>query len=85
MYQLMLILYINHTFLVLEAGYDTLGTIVNPEPDYVYLYVIVICLMYPTLYEIRQLKKSGPWLYLADLSNWLDILHVYGGYANIFC
>jgi len=41
--------------------------------------------MYPTVYEYKQLHKSGLKDYWTDTNNWVDITHVYGGYINVIC
>lgn len=61
-YVLVLIGYINHTFLVLEAKENPLhpGDLayrINPEPDMLYLRIIAICLVYPIIYDGTQMFK----------------------------
>ena len=47
LYCVILIIYIDHTFLKLEAGFNALGEPVNPESDAVFLSIIISALIYP--------------------------------------
>jgi len=51
LYVVILIIYIDHTFLKLEAGFNALGERVNPESDAVFLSIIIAALIYPAVYE----------------------------------
>jgi len=44
---------------------------------------MAVCLLYNVRYEGSQLMKVGP-DYLADLGNWVDVLFIFFGYANIY-
>jgi len=49
------------------------------------VYQILMCLgiIYPFWYDTMQLYRSGFREYFTDVSNYLDILYIYGGIANV--
>lgn len=53
-----------------------------PEPSVLYLIMIACCLVYPLTYDGTQMAKQGS-EYLHDPWNYVDILHIGLGYANI--
>lgn len=44
---------------------------------------IALCLLYPLLYDGKQFVRQGPRSYLRSIWNYVDLLHILGGYANI--
>lgn len=38
---------------------------------------------YPTLYQLVKMYRHGPWRYLRELRNWLDIFFIYLSITNI--
>lgn len=98
-YVMVLIYYINFTFLVQKATYKNLDTGVisdtkqgcegdceriSPITDLTYLYIIFCCLLYPLIYDGTQALKQGS-QYLADPWNYMDMMHITLGYYNIYC
>lgn len=55
----------------------------NPEPRAIWLYIIQACLIYPLFYDGTQACKQGS-AYLNDVWNYLDLLHIFAGYYNIY-
>ena len=83
-YIISLILYINHTFLESEAKPDAGGSRVYPDCSVTYMYILFVCLMYPVAYDGTQMfKQRGA--YFTDPWNYIDMLHISMGYANIMC
>merc|ERR1712238_260360 len=95
-YVVVLILYINKTFLSMEAvNADQIipinksihvdGEIDNrifPKCDHRYMWAIAICLLYPIYYDGLQLVKQGT-TYFKYGQNYIDIMHILIGYINI--
>lgn len=44
---------------------------------------LAICLVYPAIYDLTQLKKQGFREYFSEKWNWADQAHILGGLANI--
>ena len=83
-YILELLQYLNITFLwdwdpVLNADRDD---IIDVRPHTMYLWVICVLLLYPLGYDGNQLYKQGR-LYWNDPWNYVDILNIGLGYANV--
>lgn len=76
-YIFMLTLYIRDTYLGKYA--DDI-----PIPSTFYLFIIGLLLIYPAAYDGTQLIKEGPNNYFRGLWNWIDMFHIFGGYANIY-
>jgi hypothetical protein len=74
-YILTLTMYIRATYL---------GETVDLVPSKGYLYTIALCLLYPLVYDGTQFLKQGPKTYLRSFWNYNDILHILGGYFNIY-
>ena len=49
----------------------------------VYQYMLVVGIIYPFWYDSLQLYRSGFVAYFTDLSNYLDLLYIYGGITNV--
>lgn len=47
-------------------------------------WMLLICLIYPMVYDMLQLKKQGFGEYFADKWNYLDQGHIWIGIANVF-
>ena len=45
--------------------------------------LLVIAIIYPFWYENTQMLRMGVFVYLSDWFNYLDLLYIYGGIANI--
>ena len=76
----MLVCYINDTFLVREAKYNAAHERISPEASEIYLYIIFVCLIYPVAYDGTQMAKQKV-DYLNDPWNYIDILHIFMGFA----
>jgi hypothetical protein len=63
------------------------NTIYN-ERNFAYQYdicwIMLILLIYPMVYDMLQLFKTGPFDYFSDPWNYLDQGHIWFGVANIF-
>lgn len=95
-YVLVLIFYINKTFLSLEAinagdimvisnSIHVDGEVDNrifPKCDTKYMWAIAVCLLYPIYYDGIQLIKQGT-TYFKHGQNYIDIMHILIGYMNI--
>lgn len=97
-YVVVLILYINHTFLDMEhvnadriMKIDTSAWHVDdslidnrifPTCNPRYMWAIAICLLYPVYYDGIQLAKQGM-SYFSHGINYIDIMHIVVGYLNI--
>ena len=58
-------------------------TRIYPKPSSYYMILIACCLVYPLVYDGTQmLKQQGE--YFQDPWNYIDILHIGLGYANIY-
>lgn len=55
-----------------------------PVPSQLYIFCIGLTLIYPALYDGTQAYKEGPTAYLASLWNWVDMIHIIGGYTNLY-
>ena len=55
-----------------------------PIPSTFYLWCIGLILIYPLAYNGKQLLIEGPTNDLRGLWNWIDMIHIFGGYANIY-
>ena len=83
-YMCVLILYINIVFLEPEIVYDESGVNkLSPPPSKTLLYLSMICLIYPLLYDGTQMHKQGI-TYYQDPWNYIDILHISMGYINVY-
>jgi hypothetical protein len=83
-YVLMLLTYIIFTFLGdLDKDPESGELFSYPEPSKLNLYCVLVCLVYPTLFDGNQLAKSGM-EYFEDPWNYIDIVHIFGGYLNVF-
>ena len=61
------------------------GPTYGNSPYRPYLFGINITfLTYPCIYDLMQLKKSGIQAYLSDKWNYIDLMHIWGGFLNIF-
>ena len=43
-----------------------------------------VCLVFPMLYDMTQLKKQGIREYSSDIWNYFDQMHIWGGFINIY-
>ena len=69
-----------------EALKRKLGTgddVFEAIPMQIYYLILGICLVYPAIYDGVQLWTLGL-EYFEGLWNYLDLLHIVGGYANLF-
>jgi len=90
-YVICLIIYINKTFLEKQATWvdnlDDEGVVtsrvrISPEADIEWLLILGTCLLYPLVYDTRQACKQGA-DYLADVWNYMDMIHLSLGYLNL--
>ena len=49
----------------------------------VYQILLIFGILYPWWYDTRQLFRSGFREYFSDMSNYFDMLYIYGGIANV--
>ena len=49
----------------------------------VYQILLIIAIIYPFWYETIQMFRMGVSVYLSELANYLDLLYIYGGIANV--
>jgi len=82
-YIVILMSYIIETFLgeLDELPDGSLGSM--PEPTRWLLWCSIVCLLYPTMFEVNQLQKQGL-KYLSGVWNYIDIAHIVLGYVNIY-
>ena len=78
-----LIYYISDIFLR-DEKYNDKNERISPPANYDTLYLLMVCLVYPLLYDGRQMVKQGV-DYLQDFWNYVDILHIGLGYFNCYC
>jgi hypothetical protein len=78
-----LLAYIKHTFLIIPT-HDAMGNIQMPNCSIKYMYILFGCLIYPTFYDGTQCVKQGA-DYFKDGWNYLDMVHIGLGFANIYC
>jgi len=45
--------------------------------------ILIVAIIYPTMYEFVQQYKIGFRKYFKDPNNYLDILYTWGGIANV--
>lgn len=64
--------------------YNEDGDKVSPEPKVWYLYMISGCLIYPLIYDGNQFLMQGPMEYFNDPWNYVDMIHIFGGYFNVY-
>lgn len=69
---IVLCLYINKVYINVET--QELQT---------YQILLVIAIIYPFWYESTQMCRMGFSVYLAEVANYLDLLYIYGGIANV--
>lgn len=88
-YVVCLIIYINKIFLKEEAtwkeeveGSGDFNIRISPKPDIKWLCILGLCLLYPLIYDMRQACKQGK-DYLADVWNYMDMVHLSLGYLNL--
>jgi hypothetical protein len=96
-YVIVLILYINRTFLAMDAieapeimaidkslfhGDVEIDNRIFPKCNHNYMWAIAICLLYPIYYDGIQLFKQG-FTYFKHGQNYIDIMHIFIGYLNI--
>jgi hypothetical protein len=90
-YVICLIIYINKTFLEKQATWEETSdeqdevisrVRISPEADVEWLVILGICLLYPLVYDTRQAIKQGS-DYLADVWNYMDMIHLSLGYVNL--
>ena len=48
-----------------------------------YQILLIVAIIYPFWYETTQMFKSGVCQYLSEIPNYLDMLYIYGGIANV--
>ena len=75
-----------HLFYILMLflyTYDKYVYIDNPmiEASNSQSIMILVCVTYPAIYESMQAVKGGIWEYFTDISNYLDIMFVWGSIA----
>lgn len=56
----------------------------NYENRVALCWMMLICLIYPMVYDFLQLKKQGMAEYYSDKWNFLDQGHIFLGIANVF-
>jgi len=56
----------------------------NYDNRVILCWLMLVCLIYPMVYDFLQLKKTGLGEYLADPWNYLDQGHIWFGIANVF-
>jgi hypothetical protein len=71
-YTLMLLIYVNAAYLK------------ETDSQRVYTLLLAIGVIYPGMYEYRQLKNVGAANYFADLSNYTDCIYNWGSIMNVF-
>ena len=82
-YIMMLMFYINKTFLQ-ELDLNPDGSIANhPPPTYWALKGMLVCMIYPTLFDGNQMLKQKM-EYLEDPWNYIDVIHISCSYLNIY-
>lgn len=74
LYVLMLIIYINLTYL-----HD-----VPDVPHTEYTLVLSLAILYPWIYDSIQLHQAGAAAYFSDPWNYADMYYIYGSILNIF-
>lgn len=86
-YSLCLMRYINNVFL--ESGVEIVKdenmkrTSPDPPPHHSWLVILAAGLVYPLYYDGTQACRQG-WDYLNDVWNYVDLLHIFLGYYNIY-
>lgn len=53
------------------------------EEKRIFSVLMIIAIIYPTMYEFVQQYKIGFRKYFQDLGNYSDILYTWGGIANV--
>jgi hypothetical protein len=56
----------------------------HPEISRLVFWSMILCLVYPCVYDTTQLVKQGYGEYLLDPWNWSDQMHIWGGFLNTF-
>lgn len=56
----------------------------GPDCSPAYMYIICFCLTYPVFYDGTQMVKQGM-EYFTDPWNYVDMIHITMGYANVAC
>jgi hypothetical protein len=74
LYVLMMIVYINLTYLYDEPG----------VPHTKYTLLLSLAIIYPWIYDLIQLIQAGPKVYFSDPWNYADVYYIYGSIINIF-
>jgi len=82
-YQIVLGYYVETVYLS-EPVFNDKGVRQEPEVNTYVIVALSVLLVYPVFYDGTQMVKSG-WSYFQEPWNWLDILHVFLGYGNIYC
>jgi hypothetical protein len=70
-YTIIMIVYVKNSYLI------------ENEDQVIYAILLAIGILYPALYDITQLFRGGIGDYFSDLSNYGDLLYIYGSLANI--
>jgi len=73
LYVLMLMIYINATYL-----HDAPGV-----PHTQYTLILSLAIIYPWIYDFIQLAQDGPAAYFSDPWNYADVYYIYGSILNI--
>ena len=72
-------LFINQTY----AG-STMDHKIPEKSNPFYLLLLAVILIYPLIYDGKQLIMQGPKKYFKQVWNFIDIFHIIGGYLSIF-
>lgn len=48
------------------------------------IYIMVFCNFTATIYDVTQLYRIGLTEYYGDIWNYVDVLHIYGGFYNLY-
>jgi hypothetical protein len=76
--------YINNVFLESEHVFNEEGDRIAPPPHISWLCILAAGLVYPLYYDGTQVFRQG-WDYMNDVWNYVDLLHIFLGYFNIYC
>lgn len=71
-YMITLCIYINKAYIQADV-----------ESTRPYQIMLIVAIIYPFWYETTQMLKSGICVYLSEMPNYLDLLYIYGGIANV--
>ena len=79
---ILIMIYIDIIFLKPET-FDENGVRINPDPNMPLLWACLACIIYPIYYDGTQMRKQGA-SYFAEGWNYIDILNISLGLANIY-